>query len=292
VNCRAYHRPTTIDEALELASNSPAAMLIGGGTDVLVKLRRQTGAPPCELISLRRIDELRCVEEVQGVLRIGAGVPLADLARDPRVCEHLPALTQALALFACRQIRNVATLGGNLCNASPAADSAPPLLVYGARLELQSAGGVRSLPLDEFFRGPGETALGPAEILTAILVDLPPAGARSAFQRKARVTMDIATASVALYLETDGSRCTVARVAAGAVAPTPLRLRACEAALKGTDLDGDARAAAVLAVDGEIAPISDLRAAEWYRRHLTAVLLGRALAELAGAAEVPCGGGR
>ena len=292
MNCNAYHRPTSLDEALELAAEKPAARFIGGGTDLIVKLRKRPSAAPSELISLRRIDELTRVEELPGGLRIGAGVPLADLAVNSSVCELMPALTEALALFGSRQIRNVATLGGNLCNASPGADAAPPLLVHGARIELRSRTGVREVPLSEFFRGPGETALGAGELLTAILIDRPRGPAVSTFLRKSRVSMDLAIASVAVYLEFDGPRCTVARIAAGAVAPTPLRLEAAEQALEGSLLDEDACSAAVLAVDAAIAPISDVRAEEWYRRHLTAVLLKRALARLTNATETACGGAR
>jgi len=289
VTCTAYHRPTSLGAALELAAENPDARFIAGGTDLLVKLRRRVHASPAALISLRRIDELTRVE-VGECLRIGAAVPLADLAVNQHVRERLPALTDALATFGSRQIRNVATLGGNLGNASPGADAAPPLLVHEARLELQSTSGVREIPLAEFFRGPGETALGPGEILTAVLVDPPGEGAASAFLRKSRVSMDLAIASVAVLLERDGARCTKARVAAGAVAPTPLRLEAAEAALEGTALDEAACAAAVASVDTAIAPISDVRAEEWYRRHVTAVLLKRALMKLTGAAPTSGGG--
>jgi len=292
VNCSVYHRPASLDEALELAARNPAAKFIGGGTDLLVKLRKRSSASPCELISLRRIEELARVEEVDGCLRIGAGVPLADLAVNEHVRERLPALTEALALFGSRQIRNVATLGGNFCNASPGADAAPPLMVYGARIEIRSVNGVREVPLTEFFRGPGETVLGPGEILTAILVERAGAGAVSTFLRKSRVSMDLAIASVAVFLECDGPRCTIARIAAGAVAPTPLRLEAAERALEGTELDEEACSGAALAVDTAISPISDVRAEEWYRRHLTAVLLRRALARLTRATEAVGGGAR
>jgi len=276
----AYHRPASLDEALELAARSPGARFIAGGTDLLVKTRRQAAAAPVELISLRRVAELKEVEESGGYLRIGAGVPLADLAANDAVRQRMPALTEALAVFGSRQIRNVATLGGNLCNASPGADAAPPLLVHDARVELRSAGGARELALSEFFQGPGETALAVGEILTSIRVDAACGQASSTFLRKSRVSMDLAIASVALLLECDGPRCTTARIAAGAVAPTPLRLVAAERALEGSDLDQDACAAAVAAVDEAISPISDVRAEEWYRRHLTGVLLARALERL------------
>ncbi len=290
MTCSAYHRPTSLGAALDLVAENPDARFIAGGTDLLVKLRKGVQASPATLISLRRVDELTQIE-VGECLRIGAAVPLADLAINGHVREYLPALTDALQTFASRQIRNVATLGGNLGNASPSADAAPPLLVHDARLELRSTSGVRELPLAEFFRGPGQTALAAGEILTAVLVSRPSEGAVSTFLRKSRVSMDLSLASIAVLLKHDGARCTKARVAAGAVAPTPLRLAAVEAALEGTALDEAACASAASAVDAAIAPISDVRAEEWYRRHVTAVLLKRALAKLVQRAGLVTGGG-
>lgn len=273
-----YYRPTTLEEAF--ADAGAGAHFVAGGTDLLVQVKRGAVAPPGALISLRSVAELAGIEVRGDVLRIGAGVPLADIAADARVAALCPALVQAIGTVGSRQIRNVATLGGNLVNASPAADTAPPLLVYGARAELATARARRELPLQEFLRGPGETALAPGEVMTAVLIDHPAAGLRSAFLRKGRVAMDLATASVAVALLVKDGICRHARVAAGAVAPTPLRLEAAEVELEGSALDEATAIAASEAAQAAVSPIDDLRGTADYRRHLVGVFLRRLIAQL------------
>lgn len=275
-----YHRPSTLDEAFGLAAGIPGSRFIAGGTDLLLQMSNGRAEPPA-LISLRSLSELGGIE-VSPRLRIGAAVPLSDVQVHPVVAEKLPALVESIAGLGSRQIRNVATVGGNLCNASPAADTAPPLLVYGASVELQDANGSREVTLDEFLRGPGQTALRPGEILSAILIDPPNEWARSVFHRKGRVKMDLPIASVAALVETDGATCKRVRLAAGAVAPVPLRLERSETVVEGSNLNAETRALAVETARLEISPITDLRSTEDYRRHLTGVLVGRALEELAG----------
>jgi carbon-monoxide dehydrogenase medium subunit len=277
-----YHRPSTLDEAFGLAAGIPGSRFVAGGTDLLVQMSNGRAGPPA-LISLRGLSELGGIE-VSSRLRIGAAVPLSDVQVHPVVAEKLPALVESIAGLGSRQIRNVATVGGNLCNASPAADTAPPLLVYGASVELQDANGSREVALDEFLRGPGQTALRPGEILSAILIDPPNEGARSVFHRKGRVKMDLPIASVAALVERDGATCKRVRLAAGAVAPVPLRLERSETVVEGSSLDAETVALAVETARLEISPITDLRSTGDYRRHLTGVLVGRALEELAGEA--------
>ncbi len=275
----AYYRPTTLDEARDLMAATPGARFIAGGTDLLVQLRKRRLPEPPALISLRNIDDLASIR-VDGGMRIGAGALLADIASHPAVREQFPALVASIDVLGSRQIRNVATLAGNLCNASPAADAAPPLLVYGARIEVLGARGAREIPIDELFTGPGKTSLSEGEVVTAVALDPPTAETRSTFLRKGRVKMDLAIASVAVLLEWDGATCTRARVAAGAVAPTPLRLPEVERVLEGSSLDDESlERAAELARSG-IAPISDLRSTAEYRRILVGVYLKRAVASL------------
>ena len=273
-----YHRPTTVDEACALLAGDPGARIMAGGTDLLVRMRRAPLDLPPTVVSLRAIRELCVIEERANRLRIGAMVPLTDVGRDPRVAARCPALVASFRTFGSRQIRNVATLGGNLGNASPAADSAPPLLAHAAILELRSSAGTREVPIEEFFTGPGATVLRSGELVSAVLLDAPPAGFHSAFRRQGRVSMDLALVCVAVYLERDGDRCARARLAAGAVAPTPRRLPVAERILEGSALDTETIERALDAVDAAVAPIDDLRAAAWYRKHLTRVLLRRALA--------------
>jgi carbon-monoxide dehydrogenase medium subunit len=283
-----YRQPRTLEEALELTA-SKQATLIAGGTDLLVGMKKQQRAPR-RLVSLRRVDELGRIEETDG-LRIGAAVPLSEIERHPTVVSRHPALVDSIAVLGSRQIRNVATLGGNLCNASPAADTAPPLLAYGARVELRNADRSRQIALEDFFRGPGQTVLEPGEILTAILLDVPSPDARSVFLRKGRVRMDVAIASVAALLEMDGSTCVRARLAAGAVAPVPLRLRRTEALVEGSVPDESLRVLAVEEARREISPITDVRTTAGYRRHLVGVFVERALARLPSAATAGAGVG-
>ncbi len=277
-----YHQPSTTSEAIELATRFPEAELIAGGTDLMVRIRKLRRRPPV-LISLRRVGELARIEDGSR-LRIGAAVPVGDVATHPAVVSGFPALVQSIRVFGSPQIRNVATLGGNLCNASPAADCAPPLLVYGAQVELRHEGGSRELAIEDFVLGPGETALRPGEIMSAILLERPPGEARSMYLRKGRVQMDLAIVGVAALVQMDGSTCTTARIAAGAVAPVPQRMVRTEAVIEGSQAGAQTWALARAEAQREVSPISDVRASEEYRRHLTGVLVERSLARLTTAA--------
>ena len=276
-----YHQPTTTAEALTLATRFPEAELIAGGTDLMVRMRKTRHAPPA-LISLRRVEELASIEDGPR-LRIGAAVPLREVAAHPAVIAAFPALVESIRVFGSPQIRNVASLGGNLCNASPGADCAPPLLVYGAHVELCHEEGRRELAVEDFVLGPGETALRPGEIMSAVLVERPAGEARSTYVRKGRVQMDLAIVGVAALLEMDGTTCSVARIAAGAVAPVPQRLTQTEAVVEGAAAEAETWARARESAYHEVSPITDLRASEQYRRHLTGVLVARSLASLAAA---------
>ena len=279
MNAYHYHRPRTLEEVFELCRQEPRARLLAGGTDLLVQLRSGRAEAPPALISLRGVPELEGVTDGER-LRIGAATALTDVAENALVAQRFPALIESIAALGSRQIRNVATLGGNLCNASPGADTAPPLLVHEARVELRSPSASRELALEDFFSGPGTTRIEEDEILAAVLLDTPAPGSRAVFVRKGRVAMDIATASVAVHLELDGERIVRARIAAGSVAPVPLRLRSVEALLEGCEPDVDLLQLAQVETSALIQPISDLRATADYRRKLTGVLLRRALENL------------
>lgn len=282
----AYHRPATLDAALALKASEPGARFIAGGTDLWVQLRKRKLAP-APLISLNQIAELRGVTVDTQVIRIGATTVLADLLRHDVVRAELPALAMALTTLASQQIRNVATVAGNLCNASPAADTAPPLLVHDASVELKSATGTRTLPLASFLAGPGKTALAPGEVVVAVLVPRPAKGTRSAFLRQGRVAMDLSLASVAALVRIEDDRkAPVVRLAAGAVGPVPMRLPKAEAALLGRPLDAAALVAAGEVAAAEVAPINDLRSSAAYRRRLVRVLCERALRLAVGDKEI------
>ena len=281
-----YHMPRSVSEAVEILSSVPGALPIAGGTDIMVRMR--PGVPgggqdvPPALVSLRHIPELAAIEESDpgGALRIGAAVPLREVADNPTVKATLPALVEAIEVFGSPQIRNVATLGGNLGNASPAADSVPPLIAYGARVEITGPDSTRRVPVEEFLTGPGRTALAPGEIVTAVTVGPRPTGERSTYLRQGRVRMDVALVGLATRLATDGVTCVDIRLAAGAVGPTPLRLTAAESLLRGSRLDPDTVARAAARAEAEVSPITDIRASEGYRRHLIGVFLRRSIARL------------
>jgi len=271
-----YHRPTSLEEAWRLAS-SPGARLVAGGTDVMVRLR-EGKITPTALVSLGRIAELARIEHGPPLF-IGAGVKVAEIEASVAVAAAMPVLAQAARSLGSVQIRNAATVGGNLCNASPCADLAPPLLVHEARVRLASAKGVREIPLDAFFVSPRVSVLEPGEILLGVVVPAAPR-ARAAFVKKGRVQMDIALASIAVLLELDGGKCVRARVAAGSLGPRPMRLPETEKALEGRTLDDAAIAIARETAEREVRPISDVRAGAPYRQHLAGALLARAIRSL------------
>jgi CO/xanthine dehydrogenase FAD-binding subunit len=275
----SYHRPKTLEQAWQLAQQQPGARFIAGGTDLLVKLREGRQPPPPALISLRNIDELRRIE-VGEVVRLGALVTIGELVDDEALGAAYPVLSQAARRVGSVQIRNAATVGGNICNASPCADTAPPLLVAEARVELASPTGRREVPLEDFFVAPGQTRIADDEIVTALCFDRPAPGTRAVFYKKGRVAMDLSLVSVAVLLQLDGARCTRARVAAGSVAPRPVRLHRTEATVEGGPIDAERLRAARAVAAAEVEPITDLRTTADYRRHLVGVLVERAVTAL------------
>ena len=276
-----YHRAASLPEAFALVEEFPQAALIAGGTDMLVRIKNRELSPPV-LVSVRNLPELSGIE-VGPTTRIGAGTTITDLIEHADLAARFPVLIEGAKHLGSTQIRNVGTIGGNLANASPCSDTALPLLVHEARVELARAdGSQREVPLADFFTGPKQTCIGPGEIMTAVLIDEPAAGTRTAFRKKGRVKMDIATASVAVLLELDGAKCARARIAAGSVAPTPVRLPAVEQLLEGATLDAVKIAEAREAAEAAVSPITDVRSTAEYRRQIVGVYVERSLAQLLG----------
>lgn len=282
---REYLKPSTVAEALRLREATPDARFIAGGTDLWVRMRQHHGCEtPLAFVSLRSVRELSGLDlgdPLRGdPVRIGAMVTLSDLALSAPLRGRFPALVGAALAMGSVQIRNVATVGGNLCNASPAADLAPALLAYDARVEIRSVAGRRETPLADLFLAPGRTSLQPGELLAAVLLPSQGLFAKAAFLRRGRVRMDLALASVAVRLEEDAGVLKGVRVAVGAVAPTPRRLPEVEAILEGRRPEPALFAEAGRAAAARVAPITDLRASERYRRHLVGVLVRRAFERL------------
>jgi len=275
-----YYKPRSLDEAWELKEKIPDALFIAGGTDILVGIKNGELYPP-SLISLRSIPELNSIK-INGGAYIGALTTISDLIHHPALYDIYPVLVEAAKRLGSVQIRNVATIGGNLCNCSPCADMALPLLVLDAKVRLQTAKKSREIPIDEFFKGPGETNLTPNEILTGIILESPRKSAKAIFLKKGRVKMDLATASLAALLEMEGEKCLKARLAAGSAAPVPLRLFKVEAQLEGATITDKLVAEAQQLAAESVSPITDIRATKEYRRQIVSVLVKRALKNILG----------
>ena len=242
--------------------------------------------PSC-LVSLDRIAELKEISFDDGEgLRIGAGATMADIAQSAVIRERFRGIAEGAGIVGSVQTMNMATLGGNLCNAAPSADTAPPLLAHEAQAVIVGPSGRRTLTLEEFFRGPGLTALAGDELLAEVRVPSPSPNTGSAYTRHTpRKQMDIAVVGVAAMLTLDGEIIRAARIALGAVAPTPIRVRDAEAALEGQPLSDEVLMRAAEAAAGAASPISDTRGSAEFRTHLVRVMTERMLAEAARRAE-------
>ena len=273
------HEAASLEEAAAaLTRYAPDARLLAGGTDLLVDLK--TGRVSYDhLVSLNRIAELRGVSENNGDLRIGALTTITQLSRSPVVQRHFPALLDATGRMAAAQIRNVATVGGNIAAAVPCADLPPILMAMKASVVLWSPTGQREVPLDSFFTGPRATVLRADEVLTAVLVPKLPSGFGSAYARfQLRDGNAIAVAAVAtgLLLDNDDTIRDV-RIVLGAVAPIPLLVESAAVELAGQPADEDAFRRAAAAAMSVAEPISDVRGSAEFRRQLVGVLTQRAL---------------
>ncbi len=275
-----YLRPRSLQEALKLKKSINGAKFISGGTDLLVQIKNLELQSPA-LVSLRSIPGLAAIEVNRGA-RIGALATISDIIQHAELGHKYPVLVEAAKRLGSVQIRNVATIGGNLCNCSPSADMALPLLVLEAKVRLQSTRASREIPLEEFFKGPGESCLAADEILTDIFLDPPHLSAKAAFLKKGRVKMDLAVASLAILLEMKGKRCHLARVAAGSVAPMPLRLSKVEALLEGAAISKELVSKAQQLAIKIVSPITDVRATEEYRRHVIGTYIKRGLEKVLG----------
>jgi CO/xanthine dehydrogenase FAD-binding subunit len=279
-----YAAPATLNEAVNLLAAEPSARPIAGGTDLLPRLRAGVIAPAL-LVDLRRLP-LREIAATPGALRIGASATHAQLAASDALRGAFPALSAACRVVGGPPVRSRGTVGGNLANASPAADTAPPLLAYDARVVVAGIEGERIFPLRDFFLAPGRTTLAPGDILTEIRLPWPaPRTAAVYLKLGRRQAMAVAVVGVAVRLTLSAAGVvTSARIALGSVAPVPLRAIAAEELLVGRDISGDAdlSVAAQLAA-AACSPISDLRAAADYRRRMVEVFTRRALQQAAGA---------
>jgi len=251
--------------------------ILCGGTDLLVKIRSGLTAPE-RLLDISDIESLSGVTEDGATVNIGAATTESDLLACPIIQDLLPLLSTALAVLGSVQIRNRGTLGGNLVNASPAADSAIPLMLYDAEVVLAERTGERVVPIEAFFVGPGETVLRPVEYVRAVRIPVP-AFSHTPFFHKVgrRRALTISIASVGALLHADSNRIIDARFAAGSVAPTPLRLHALEDHVREHGFSNKAIDAARSLAMESISPIADIRATADYRRDVAGDLIARFL---------------
>jgi CO/xanthine dehydrogenase FAD-binding subunit len=270
-----YVRPKRLDQVFQqFAEHGSKVRILAGGTDVMVRLRMGHMRPDV-VVDVKQVDELKSgITSADGVVRVGAGVVMTDLIEDARIREHFPALVEAASVVGSIQIRNRATLAGNICNASPAADTAPALLVYGATVNVVGANGARRIPLTEFFTAPGKTVLSQGELVGSIDLPLPAAKAGAAFGRVTRrYGVDLATINLCCRVDARGET----RFAYGAVGPRPFLVSDTRGVLASRSSTAEAKTAALRELVAQASPISDVRGGRDYRLAMLDVMSRRAL---------------
>tara|TARA_B100000315_G_scaffold260545_1_gene322760 strand:- start:4230 stop:5078 length:849 start_codon:yes stop_codon:yes gene_type:complete len=271
-NIENYLAPSSIEDAAAALAAGPAT-IVAGGTDLMLQTGsgQKTYAPT--LINIQKITEMRGISKDGDTIRIGALTTITDLLTDAIIAEHLPVLATMADKFASDQIRNASSIGGNICNASPAGDSIVPMLMYKAEVVLVASTGTRKVPLNEFFTGPGKSVIQENELLIGVDIAVPPAGFKGGFGKFGpRPALEIAMASVSVGGVVKDGVISDVRVAFGAVAPTPIRSAETEVALEGKKLDEETISAAGEVASSSVNPITDVRASDWYRRHLIRVM--------------------
>jgi carbon-monoxide dehydrogenase medium subunit len=272
-----YHRPGSLEEAFRLMQELPAVQVLAGGTDLLVDI--ETGIRQAEnIVSLGDIGELKQIAKLENQISIGGGCTASEVEDSGIIRDHFPELAEMVVVFASPQIRNRATIAGNICSAVACADFPPILISLGAEIELSSGTEKRIFPLKDFFTGNRQTGRRNDEILTRILVPMKPSGSAASYQKfRRRATNSLALASAAAYIEMSRGICKRARIVLGSVAPIPLPAERAGRSLEGKPIDNTTIAAASKIASEEARPITDLRASEDYRRELVRVLTDRAL---------------
>jgi carbon-monoxide dehydrogenase medium subunit len=275
-----YHRPRSVKEACAImAAYGAKAKLVAGGTDLMVNMKKRIVAPE-HLVCLSRIESMRGIEEAGDEIVIGGRYTVAELTADALVEEKLGALRAGAKALGSPLVRNRATIGGNIGSARPAADLPPSLIAYGAAVTLESDNGKRSLPLGEFFKGPGFTAMSPHEVLTEIRVPVPRQGEGAGYiNLGVRKAQDCNVVNVAAFIALDVKDGTItkARIVMGSVGPTPVRAFSAEALLMGERPDETLFLKAGEAARQDCTPIDDFRGAASYRKAMVGVLTQRTL---------------
>jgi len=272
-----YEKPGTLEEALRLLSEKgPEAMIYAGGSDVLVSMR-EGEIKPKYLIDIKGLKELCNIKSENGHLSLGPLVTWNFLINSDSLPGRLDIFREAAKVFASPQVRNVATVGGNICTASPSCDMGPVLLVLDTELEVVGKEGKRTVPIGDFFRGRKQTSLAKDEILTGIRVKIPSESTGTAFLKRRRTGVDLAIVNVAVAVEAKKGVFENVKIALGGVAPTPMRAARAEEELRGVACSDENVKNAAQTASGETSPIGDVRASAEYRREVSKVLVRRAI---------------
>jgi carbon-monoxide dehydrogenase medium subunit len=274
-----YFEPKTLTEAVSLLGHyNGQASLLAGGTDLLVEIKEQLRSPDY-VVNIKKIPGLdHLTYDVTHGLRIGSLTTVRTVETSPLIKREYAGLAQAARELGSIQVRNRATVAGNICRASPSADTLPPLIADGATVKVSGPGGERVILLEAFFTGPGQTVLAPDEIVVEIAIPRRPAYTGKVYLKHGRrKAMELATVGVAVALTLAGEICQEIRIVLGAVAPTPIRARKAEQILRGQTAADQAVAMAAQAAMAESRPISDVRGSAEYRREMVRVLTDRAI---------------
>ncbi|MCH8008773.1 MAG: xanthine dehydrogenase family protein subunit M [Chloroflexi bacterium] len=274
-----YHAPTSLDEAVALLKeHGDGTKLLAGGTDLLVHMK-EGGLHPPRVISLHAVAGLDGIsfDDSDG-LSIGSAVSMDEIDSNDTIRQRYAALAEGAGIVGSVQTRSMATIGGNVANAAPSADTTPPLAVFDAIAQIMGSGGAREIPLIDLFDGPGSTVLAGDEVLTGFTLPTPPANTGSVYQRHTpRKIMDIAAVGVGVRLSLDGGNIGEARICLGAVAATIIRATEAEDALAGQTPSAELFAKAAELAQAASSPISDVRGSAEFRRHLVGVMTKRCL---------------
>jgi len=271
-----YFRASTLEEALELISKLESVKVLAGGSDLLIDLKVRRYEVK-NVVDISGLKELNYVEDRGDHVAIGAATKLQDIVESPVIAAKAPVLAEAVNEMASWQVRNVATIGGNLCNASPAADTAPPLLVLNAKLRLVSLEGEREVPITEFFLGPRKTVLRKGELLREIVVPYERGAGASFIKLGRRNAFTLSVVAVATLVKVRNGIFDDVRVALNSVAPKPVRAASVEKFLKSREVSLSAIEEGAKRVLQDISPISDVRASADYRKEMSVALTKESL---------------
>ena len=276
-----YIRPDSMDDAIAALKESDNPCLLAGGTDLLIGMKTNTVRPRC-IIDLKGVPDIDSIEYNSG-FKIGALASTRNIEVSPLLREKMPVLSEAAATLGSIQIRNRATVGGNLCHGSPAADMAAILLAMDGKAKIVSDNGEKTIGLEQFFTGPNRTAVGEHDILAQIIIPEKMEQFKGVYLKHGpRKAMDIGIVNIAIVLDADfkSGVCNQILIALGAVAPTPIRAKKAEALLNGNELKPDLIDQAAAAAAGETNPITDFRASAGYRKDLVQNLVTRGIHQI------------